>query len=365
MKKFILYLFVFLLLISAAVTSVIYYFNENNKVFPGEVTFFEGASAREVADILEVNGNIKNADVFYYYLRIKETYYEINPFTEKRFKPAFKNGTFDIKTGDFEYLIQFISDFKNEKKQVVKELESSLTVIPEGTNIEGLANILDKNNIVNKEAFLQMANDINFYTDLQKEYLWLPEFDIKKRYNLEGYLHPNSYDFERGTLPHTIIKRMLDETDKFYEENKIAILDQKLSFDEIITLSSIVEKESKFEEDRPKVARVFLNRIKQGMKLQSDITVLYALGEHKTFVTYKDLEVDSPFNTYKVDGLPIGPINSPSLSSIKSVLNPEPASFKHLYFYARPNGETFYSENFDDHEKIRIKYEKEWLELEK
>src|SRR5699024_7088854 len=147
-------------------------------------------------------------------------------------------------------------------------------------------------------------------------------------------------------------------------ENEEAVEDSDLTVHEILTLASIVEKESKFTEDRPKVAQVFFNRLDEGMPLQSDITALYALREHKTVVSYDDIDVDSPYNTYKVNGLPPGPISSPSTESILGVLQPEGKEFDFIYFYARPNGETFYTNSLDEHNEVVNKYRQEWYDLQ-
>ena len=362
MKLFFTKLLVFIIICTLLAVGMFFTFKEYSKVYPGEITFFEGASSRDVADFLEVNGNIKNADVFYYYLRGKEIFYDINPLSERTFKPSFKNGTFVLESGDFEDLISFISDFKNNKKNN-SPVEERFTVIPEGYTVEQTAEVLAKRNIVDKDAFLNLVNDYNYYETLRKKYFWLPEYNVKKKFLLEGFLHPNSYEFEKNSLPHLIIETMLDQTNLYYEKNKIAIIENKYSFDQILTLASIVERESKFKEDRPKVAQVFLNRLEIGMKIQSDITVLYSLNQHKTFVTYADLEVDSLYNTYKYPGIPIGPINTPSFDSIDGVLKPAGDTFNYVYFYARPNGETFYSQNLKEHDEIRKKYEQEWLDL--
>jgi UPF0755 protein len=133
----------------------------------------------------------------------------------------------------------------------------------------------------------------------------------------------------------------------------------------LLTLSSVVEKESKFKEDRPKVAQVFYNRLHKGMKLESDITAAYGSGTHKVFMTNKDISTNTPYNTYKIKGLPIGPIDSPSKESFAATLNPAGAKFTALYFYARPNGQTFYSDTFSQHQKIINQYQKEWLQLKK
>ena len=362
MKRFFKGLMVLIILMAVSGGGIFFAFQAYNKVYPGDVTFFEGASARDISDILEVNGNIKNADVFYYYLRGKEMFYDVNPWSDKTFKPDFKNGTFEIGTGDFDYLVGYISDFKNHKKQTTGP-EEKYTTIPEGYTVEQVAEVLAKRNIVNKEAFLAAMNDKVYYQSLQQKYFWLPEINEKKKYLLEGFLHPNSYDFELNSLPHIVIEKMMEQTNAYYEANKVLIVSQPYSFDQLITMASVVERESKFAEDRPKVAQVFYNRLQTGMKLQSDITVLYSLDQHKTFVTYEDLKIDSPYNTYMYAGLPVGPINSPSIQAVNAVLYPAGKEFQATYFYARPTGETFYSNTLAEHERIRQKYEQEWLDL--
>ena len=119
---------------------------------------------------------------------------------------------------------------------------------------------------------------------------------------------------------------------------------------EFLALSSIVENESLFEKDRPKIAGVFINRLNEDMALQSDITVLYALQEKRVDVTYADLEVDSKYNTYKNTGLPVGPVCAVSASTMDDVLNYEKSDY--LYFFATENGEVIYSKTLEEHEKV-------------
>ncbi len=122
------------------------------------------------------------------------------------------------------------------------------------------------------------------------------------------------------------------------------------TFHDYLTLASIVERETMHAEDRAKVAGVFYNRIEENMPLQSDITVLYAKGEHKSLVTYDDLEYNSPYNTYKVDGLPPGPISSVSLASLEAVYKPDNNDY--LYFFAKQDtGEVLYAKTLEEHEK--------------
>lgn len=159
---------------------------------------------------------------------------------------------------------------------------------------------------------------------------------------------------------------MVERTDDILKSREEQVAASGLTIHEILTLASVIERESKFSEDRPKVAQVYFNRINNNMKLQSDITAFYGLKnlKHKAVVTYEDVEVNTPYNTYVIDGLPIGPIDSPGEESIDGVLNPEGEDFTKLYYFSRPNGETFYSDTLEEHNKIKEKYRHEWYELE-
>src|SRR5699024_7510445 len=183
---------------------------------------------------------------------------------------------------------------------------------------------------------------------------------------LVGYLFAGTYEiFEEDPSVEYIIEIMIAHTNELVESELDEIEDGDYSVHEILTLASIIERESKFDEDRPKVAQVFMNRLDEDMKLQSDITAAYANGEHKVLMTYDDIEIDSPYNTYVQTGLPLGPISSPSLESILAVIDPEGKDFVELYFYARHSGETIYTKSLEDHEEVKEKYEEEWHELEK
>jgi len=123
-------------------------------------------------------------------------------------------------------------------------------------------------------------------------------------------------------------------------------------------MASLVEGEAETENDRRKIAGVFYNRLKKNMMLQTDPTISYAEQRHIVSYTQNDLKVSSPYNTYKVAGLPIGPVNNPSEVSILAVLNP--IQSKNLYFYARPNGEVMYAQTLDEHNANVRKYRSEW-----
>jgi len=362
MKRFFIKFLVFIIILAAVTAGGFSWFKNKSVVSSGSIDISTGASVRQVADLLEANGVIEDANVFYYYIRLKQIYYDLAPWSNQKFDVSFKPGKFVLETNNFDSLIAELNEIDNSTTQEVAE---RYVTIPEGTTIEQMSEILSSRNIVDAEAFIRLANDEEYYNELKEKYTWLPTYNPQKIVQLEGYLHADTYDFQKNTLPHKIIEKMLEETNNWYVENKVQILKSGYTADQLITLASVVEKESKFSEDRPKVAQVFYNRLAKGMKLESDITAAYANREHKVFMTYKDIDTKSPYNTYTTPGIPLGPINSPSAESLNAVLHPEGSQFKAIYFYARPNGQTFYAETFAQHEVNRKKYEKEWLELAK
>src|SRR5690625_3781698 len=168
-----------------------------------------------------------------------------------------------------------------------------------------------------EEEFISQANDPQFLEELMAIYPELLSDKILQDdifYPLEGYLFAGTYEiFDDDPSVDWVIREMVDRT--YTTVNSIlADAEEETDFNvhEILTLASVIEKESKFPEDRPKVSQVFLNRLQDGMRLQSDVTAAYANREHKIVMTFDDIETDSPFNTYVTDGLPIGPIDSPS-----------------------------------------------------
>jgi UPF0755 protein len=165
---------------------------------------------------------------------------------------------------------------------------------------------------------------------------------------LEGYLFPDTYVFPDGTTPRGAVRVMVDRFQRVWQPE----WDQRLqalgmSRNDVMALASIVEKEARVPEERPVIAAVYLNRLKAKMLLQADPTVQYALGKHVPRVLYKDLEVESPYNTYKHLGLPPGPIASPGRPSIVAALNP--ANVPYRYFVAYPDGHHEFTTDFAKH----------------
>jgi UPF0755 protein len=169
---------------------------------------------------------------------------------------------------------------------------------------------------------------------------------------LEGYLFPDTYAFPDGTAPREAVAEMVLGFERRWKPEWDARLQElAMSRNDVMALASIVEKEARVPEERPVISAVYHNRLKARMPLQADPTVQYALGRHVERVLYRDLEVDSPYNTYRHAGLPPGPIASPGLPSIVAALYP--ANVPYLFFVATPDGHHEFRTTFSEHREAR------------
>lgn len=176
---------------------------------------------------------------------------------------------------------------------------------------------------------------------------------------LEGYLFPDTYVFPEGTTPREAVRVMVGRFQQVWKpEWNQQLQKQVLSRNDVMALAAIVEKEARIPEERPVIAAVYLNRLKRGMRLQADPTVQYALGRHVARVLYKDLAVDSPYNTYRYSGLPPGPIASPGRPAIVAALYP--ANVPYRYFVAHPDGHHEFTNDFRAHSVAVKAARREW-----
>ncbi len=165
---------------------------------------------------------------------------------------------------------------------------------------------------------------------------------------LEGYLFPDTYAFRRGTSPERVAQVMLDRFEQvFYTPRLAALRAHRHTLHELVTIASMIEREARVDSERARIAGVIQNRLRRGMKLQIDATVLYALGAHKSRVLYADLEVDSPYNTYRHAGLPPGPIASPGIACLEAAMRPEKHDY--LYYVATPEGAHIFTRTEREH----------------
>ena len=218
--------------------------------------------------------------------------------------------------------------------------------IPEGYRIEEIASILKAKKIANPRKFIVETHNKSLIASMS-----IPGN------SLEGYLFPDTYYFNKGADEKTIVKTMLHNfIQKIFKPEHIKRAKERgMSFHEIITLASIIEKETGQSRERELISAVFHNRIKKNMRLQSDPTVIYGLPNFDGNIHKKDLSYDSPYNTYRYRGLPPGPIASPGLHSIQAALYPSKVSY--LYFVSRKDGSHQFSDNLKDHNRAVRKYQ--------
>lgn len=257
----------------------------------------------------------------------------------------FSSGDKTVKVG--EYAISnddSLSDFL-DRLVSGKESYAYKVTIPEGYNIEKIAEEVEKAGITSKDEFL----------DAVKNYP-LPPYvknNAEKRYNLEGYLFPDTYTFNKGVTANEVIEKMIKRFESVIDEIEakegITIQDDKL--EDTIIRASIIEKEIKVDEERPIVAGVIENRLSIGMPLQMDATSLYASGKQDTEPTPEDLKIKSPYNTYYVKGLPLGPIASPGKISIEAVLKPKKSDYIYYFLKKGNSGEHVFAVTLKEHEK--------------
>lgn len=222
-------------------------------------------------------------------------------------------------------------------------------VLPEGFNLRQIAPLIAKALSVPEDSVHAAASDT----------AWQRKLDVPLK-SLEGYLFPATYSFGDGTTAREAVNAMLEAFEAAWANIPNAaerLQALTISRHDAVTMASIIETEAKRAAERPIISAVYWNRVKQGMKLQADPTVQYALPSRVERVLYKDLEVDSKFNTYKYEGLPPGPIASPGLASLEAALHP--ASVPYLYFVAHPDGHHEFRTTFAEHEKAIVMLRKQ------
>ena len=284
-----------------------------------------GTPAGRISRMLEEQGLIRSAFIFDIMLKIT-------------------NRDSQLKAG--EYLL---NPAMNTMEVIQKLNEGTIVthriMIPEGYELKQIAAVLAREGLVDPERFLMLAQNA--------ELVFGEQFPVELPIpSLEGYLFPDTYHFAKEQSEEAIIRQMVSRfVDVVISKVDLSLLDDKYTLHEVITLASIVEKEVIYDFERPLVAAVYHNRLNIGMRLQADPTVRYVMTENRSRVLYSDLEIDSPYNTYRYDGLPPGPIASPGLKSIMAVL--EPADVDYLYFVAKNDGTHVFSRTFEEHVAAR------------
>ena len=305
-----------------------------------DVEITTGMPVSGMAQLLEDNGVIRSATAFKLYVRVQGA------------APNIQAGIHSLSPSmTLEEVVQNLQEGA-KTAGVVK------VSVAEGLTVDQIADVVAESTKYSKEDFMAVMTDAAFLQELVGEYPFLEASYSREnvRYVLEGYLFPATYEFDEETGLHTLVKQMLDKTATVLEKYQSEIDASEYNMQQIMTIASLVEKEGMTTEDRRLIAGVFYNRLKEGMAIQSDISVLYALGTHKELVTFEDLEVDSPYNLYKNTGLSPGPLNNPSEDAIAAALNPTESDY--IYFYANiKTGEVFYTNSYDQHLAWQQAYE--------
>jgi UPF0755 protein len=291
------------------------------------VTIPPGASFATAVDSLSRAGVISSPKLFAFYASARRRDRELRAGTYL-FEPGMSwNGVLDAVTRG-------------------KGLVQTVT-IPEGFALTSIAPLLARALSVPPESVMAAASD----TALRHR------LDVPTP-TLEGYLFPDTYTFAEGTSPEEAIRVLVARFERVWKPEWDARLQElRMSRHDIITLASIIEKEARLAEERPVISAVYHNRLRMGMLLQADPTVQYALGKHVDRVLYKDLEIDSRYNTYRHVGLPPGPIASPGAASIEAALYP--ANVPYLYFVAHPDGHHEFRQTYSEHTEARAQIRRE------
>ncbi|MEK7447296.1 MAG: endolytic transglycosylase MltG [Patescibacteria group bacterium] len=290
-----------------------------------QFTVEKGESTTQISKKLEEKGLIQNSFVFLLYLK-------------------YKGQGAQVQAGDYKIaknltMIQVLDIITQGK------ITNRKITIPEGWTNKQIGEEMVKKGIGTSEDFKAALNKKYSYDFLKES----PNGDM------QGFLFPETYFVSSKPTSEEVVEKMLKEFSTKADpkiKNKAGV--HGLSYYQILTLASIIEREVTSNEDKKKVASVFLNRLDIDMKLDSCATVEYVLGTNKRILSDDDISIDSPYNTYKNGGLPPTPIANPGLDSIEAVLEPDNTDY--LYFFSGKDGKTYFSKNQEEHEAQKAKY---------
>lgn len=292
-----------------------------------------GSGVSQIASILEEHNIIKDDTVFKYYVRFKN-------------ETGFQAGTYQFSQSmTFDEIINLLKTGK-----VYEEAALTIT-IPEGIWLKDIAKIIADALDLSQDEVFQTLNDPDFIAEMMDLFPEILTEDILHediKYPLEGYLFPATYSYtEEKPSIQEIVVPMLEKTKAVLGTYRSDIEARGMTVHELLTLASLIEEEAATEEDRRTISSVFYNRMEIGMPLQTDPTVIYAMGEHRDRLYYKDYEIEDPYNTYVISSLPPGPIANPGVVSIEAALYP--TSTDYLFFLATRDGEVLFSETLEEH----------------
>lgn len=350
-KKFALFIIVLIILVIVGFLGL-YKFETSpvsNNTQSVSVTVDKGSNYYTIASMLKEKKLIKSE--FFYKIFLKFH------------KPT------DIDTGTYELnqamsVAEIVETLSNQDN--IKDTSVKLT-FREGLNARQMANIIEEKTGISASEFLAKISDANYINSLKEKYWFITDEVLNSQiyYDLEGYLFPDTYIFEKDELTlDNILTKILDNTDKKLTPLKSDIEKSRYSIHDILTLASLTELEAVTDSDRAKVAGVFYNRLNNGWSLGSDVTTYYAAKKAMSErLTKSELNACNGYNTRctAMRGLPVGPIANPSLSSINAAINPTKTDC--YYFVADSEKKVYFTRNANEHQAIinKLKKEGKWI----
>lgn len=334
MKKFLIIFLVLIVVVIAGALSIFFYVDGaiKNPQGSGPAQLFviaPGEGAGEIASRLEASGLIKNGAIFQYYL------------WKQQLGEKLRAGSYEIKP---ELTMPEVADLLTGSSS--NPLEQKVT-LREGLRRDEIAHQLAEAHLVSEQKFMDLTEDASVW-----EYDFLK--DLPRNATLEGFLFPDTYIFHRNDTEEDVINEMLTNFALRTQDVRESLKGSNTEFFEVLTLASIVEKEVAKTEDRKIVAGIFNNRLEVGMPLQSNVTVNFVLKNSEYNLSLDDIKVKSPYNTYQNEGLPPGPIDSPSLDALQATA--EPTSTDYLFFLTKKDGTPVYSKTGVEHEAAKKQF---------
>lgn len=290
-----------------------------------------GERSSEISQRLQDAGLIKSAEIFQYYLWKQGIISKI------------KTGSFLVPPTDtMEQIAEIITGVGKNPDEV------TVTLI-EGLRRDEIGDQLAAKGLVTKAGFVAATADASKYAS---QYSFLQ--GLPAGATLEGFLYPDTYIFSKKNTVDEIVKKMLDNFQARTKDVQTVAGPNGMSFYEVLTLASIAQAEASSKTDLGLVAGVFVNRINAGMKLQSDATLHFIFKDRSRTISIADTQMNNPYNTYQIDGLTPGPINSPGLDAISAAENPTKSGY--FYFLATSDGTVIYSKTAAEHQAAKQKY---------
>ena len=299
-----------------------------------KVVIPENASVKEIAHILYRKGLIKYEGAF------------VDRLQSSQFRGELKHGTYTLNTGMNTLEMMEIMSKEDETGGVLQKL-----VVPEGFTIDQIAARCESQGICSEDDFINACKSV---TRTKFPFLADVPDGVAVRYRLEGYLFPATYDITKDTTAESLVYWMLDTFMSYYDDDRQARAEELgLNSYQVVNMAAMIERECRVADERPVIAGVINNRLKDDMLLQIDSTVLYPITKgmyDKEQVLYEDLEVESRYNTYRYKGLPAGPICNPGIACIDAVLYPMEHDYYYYHIVNEETGEHAFFRTYEEHE---------------